>query len=168
MLGLPSDRPLLRIARAVPIEGVSSRKAGCGPPVWVFGQISDEASCLEGGDACCTAPHLAPTSPCRAGPGTTLPAPSTGRLADVHVGIAPSRVRGGTQHVVQGSYLYYHYMQVTTGIGHHLRGGWGENACHGPGARQPPCRQVVVRVARHLSRWTWDQPPFPSLLDRPY
>uniref|UniRef100_A0A1D2AB68 Ufm1-specific protease n=1 Tax=Auxenochlorella protothecoides TaxID=3075 RepID=A0A1D2AB68_AUXPR len=65
MLGLPSDRPLLRIARAVPIEA----------------------------------------------PGAMLPAPSTRRLADVHVGIAPSRVKGGTQHLVQGSYLYYHYMQ---------------------------------------------------------
>lgn len=68
-----------------------------------------------------------------------LPAPSTRRLADVHVGIAPSRVKGGTQHLVQGSYLYYHYMQVTTGIGHHLRGGWGEN-----GLPCPWCSSTAV------------------------
>jgi hypothetical protein len=36
-----------------------------------------------------------------------------GVLADVHVGDAlpPSKVVGGTQHTVKGSYLYYHYMQ---------------------------------------------------------
>eukprot|EP00002_Diphylleia_rotans_P040032 TRINITY_DN9401_c0_g2_i1.p1 TRINITY_DN9401_c0_g2~~TRINITY_DN9401_c0_g2_i1.p1 ORF type:complete len:597 (+),score=102.20 TRINITY_DN9401_c0_g2_i1:43-1833(+) len=35
----------------------------------------------------------------------------SGRLSDVHLGLGPSPVLGGTQHLVQGSYDYYHYMQ---------------------------------------------------------
>lgn len=33
------------------------------------------------------------------------------RLGNVHLGLPPSGVVGGTQHVVDGSYLYYHYLQ---------------------------------------------------------
>lgn len=33
------------------------------------------------------------------------------RLRDVHIGLPPSGVTGGTPHVVDGSYDYYHYMQ---------------------------------------------------------
>eukprot|EP00742_Colponemidia_sp_Colp-10_P003418 GILJ01003639.1.p1 GENE.GILJ01003639.1~~GILJ01003639.1.p1 ORF type:complete len:623 (+),score=85.13 GILJ01003639.1:42-1910(+) len=33
------------------------------------------------------------------------------RLKDVHVGLPPSGVVDGTQYLVQGSYLYFHYMQ---------------------------------------------------------
>lgn len=33
------------------------------------------------------------------------------RLCDVHVGLAPSGVSGGTQSLVDGSYEYYHYLQ---------------------------------------------------------
>ena len=39
--------------------------------------------------------------------------PCTCRLRDVHVGLPPSGVPGGRQHLVQGSYEYYHYMQVS-------------------------------------------------------
>lgn len=35
-----------------------------------------------------------------------------GRLPDVHVGLPPSGVRGGTVHLTDGSYDYHHYMQV--------------------------------------------------------
>lgn len=34
------------------------------------------------------------------------------RLPNVHVGLQPSGVRGGTMHIIDGSYDYYHYMQV--------------------------------------------------------
>ena len=34
------------------------------------------------------------------------------RLADVHVGLPASGVAGGSQHLVSGSYQYYHYLQV--------------------------------------------------------
>ena len=34
-----------------------------------------------------------------------------GRLKNPHVGVPPSHVSGGTQFLVQGDYLYYHYMQ---------------------------------------------------------
>jgi len=34
-----------------------------------------------------------------------------GKLADVHVGLGSSGVAGGRQYLVQGSYLYYHYLQ---------------------------------------------------------
>ncbi len=37
---------------------------------------------------------------------------STRRLADVHVGLPPSKVAGGTVHLVDGSYEYFHYLQV--------------------------------------------------------
>lgn len=39
------------------------------------------------------------------------PNQSQRRLRDVHVGLPPSGVAGGVQHVVDGSYLFYHYMQ---------------------------------------------------------
>ncbi|BDA47543.1 probable Ufm1-specific protease 2 at C-terminar half [Coccomyxa sp. Obi] len=62
-LGLPTDRPLLRIANAL-----------------VFDR----------------------------GTGSTT---GLSRLADVHVGLPSSGVPGGTVHLVDGSYEYYHYMQ---------------------------------------------------------
>ena len=34
------------------------------------------------------------------------------RLSDVHMGLPPSGVPGGTLHMVDGGYEYYHYMQV--------------------------------------------------------
>jgi hypothetical protein len=34
------------------------------------------------------------------------------RLMDVHVGLPPSKVTGGTVHLVDGSYEYFHYLQV--------------------------------------------------------
>ena len=63
-LGLPSDRPLLRIANAL-----------------VFGRSTGSAT-------------------------------GSSRLADVHVGLPSSGVPGGTVHLVDGSYEYYHYMQA--------------------------------------------------------
>jgi hypothetical protein len=62
-LGLPEDRPLLRVANTVGLEGGS------------------------GGDNV----H--------------------GRLKNPHIGVPPSHVSGGKQYLVQGDYLYYHYMQ---------------------------------------------------------
>lgn len=43
------------------------------------------------------------------------------RLQDVHVGMPPSGVQGGKQYLVDGPYLYYHYMQDGYG-GHRGRG----------------------------------------------
>ena len=36
----------------------------------------------------------------------------TQRLRDVHAGLPPSKVVGGTVHLVDGSYEYFHYLQV--------------------------------------------------------
>ncbi len=35
-----------------------------------------------------------------------------GRLSDVHVGLPPSGVEGGSVHLISGSYDYNHYMQA--------------------------------------------------------
>lgn len=40
-----------------------------------------------------------------------LPPSAGGRLMNVHNGLPPSGIRGGTIHIVQGDYDYYHYMQ---------------------------------------------------------
>ena len=40
------------------------------------------------------------------------PSGGTGRLADVHVGLPPPGVPGGVEHLVAGSYDYYHYCQA--------------------------------------------------------
>jgi hypothetical protein len=45
-----------------------------------------------------------------------------GPLPDVHLGLGPSGVAGGTVHLIDGSYDYFHYMQVhscTQLCGHH-------------------------------------------------
>ena len=57
-----------------------------------------------------------------AGAGVGDSAMYDGVLADVHIGdgLPPSKVVGGVQHVVKGSYLYYHYMQQ-----HFNDKGWG-------------------------------------------
>ncbi len=68
-MGLPPDRPLLRIANALVF-----REPGCAAAAATSGR-----------------------SP---------------RLMDVHVGLPPSGVPGGSAHMVDGSYDYYHYMQV--------------------------------------------------------
>lgn len=73
LLGLPTNRPLLRVANAVE-----------------FGATGRAASSAAG-----------------AGGGGVGGKP---RLADVHLGVAPSSV-GGSVHLVQGSYDYHHYMQ---------------------------------------------------------
>jgi hypothetical protein len=39
------------------------------------------------------------------------PAKGPQRLQDVHLGLPPSSVAGGTRHLVDGSYLFYHYLQ---------------------------------------------------------
>ncbi len=80
MLGLPLNRPLLRVANACDVEGGG---AGRGAAL-----------------------------------ATALAAGGTGgrpRLTDVHVGLPPPPVKGSV-HTVQGSYDYYHYMQVITGL----------------------------------------------------
>ncbi|KAK9836962.1 hypothetical protein WJX81_003013 [Elliptochloris bilobata] len=41
----------------------------------------------------------------------TSPSSGAGRLSDVHVGLPPPGVPGGVEHVVAGSYDYYHYCQ---------------------------------------------------------
>ncbi len=38
---------------------------------------------------------------------------AAGRLSDVHVDLPPPGVPGGVEHLVSGSYDYYHYCQVT-------------------------------------------------------
>lgn len=48
-----------------------------------------------------------------------------GKLRDVHVGIPASKVKGGTQHLVKGSYVYHHYMQASTGCVVGLGGSMG-------------------------------------------
>ncbi len=37
--------------------------------------------------------------------------PAPQRLANVHLGVPPSGIAGGRQHLVDGAYLYYHYLQ---------------------------------------------------------
>ena len=39
------------------------------------------------------------------------------RLVDVHLGLRPSGVPGGSVHLVRGAYDYYHYTQVRGGAG---------------------------------------------------
>ena len=41
--------------------------------------------------------------------------PATGRLSDVHKGLPPPGIVGGSVHLIDGSYDYHHYMQVTHG-----------------------------------------------------
>ncbi|KAL3141912.1 hypothetical protein ABBQ32_004569 [Trebouxia sp. C0010 RCD-2024] len=41
-----------------------------------------------------------------------VPGGKTPRLQDVHMGLGPPPVSGGTLHMVDGSYDYHHYMQV--------------------------------------------------------
>lgn len=38
--------------------------------------------------------------------------PAAARLSDVHEGLPPSGIAGGSVHLVAGSYDYHHYMQV--------------------------------------------------------
>lgn len=42
----------------------------------------------------------------------SLPGGRATRLQDVHVGVKPPPVAGGTVHMIEGSYDYHHYMQV--------------------------------------------------------
>lgn len=58
-----------------------------------------------------TRPALKVASALPAMPGSSAAPAADGRLRDVHVGAPASRVRGGTKHLVQGSYAYCHYMQ---------------------------------------------------------
>lgn len=37
---------------------------------------------------------------------------SAGYLRDVHEGLEPPCIQGGTRHVIWGSYTYHHYMQA--------------------------------------------------------
>ena len=46
------------------------------------------------------------------GPPQVVPGGKTLRLQDVHVGIGPPPVSGGTVHMIDGSYDYHHYRQV--------------------------------------------------------
>ena len=70
-LGLPSNRPLLRLNNAV------------------------DPQVPQGGPQ-------------------ALPGGSTARLQDVHVGISPPQVPAGTVHMIEGSYDYHQYMQVSS------------------------------------------------------
>jgi hypothetical protein len=74
-LGLPADRPLLRLANAVDPGGAA------GPSGASSQQAQQQAQ---------------------------------RRLVDVHLGLLPSGVAGGSVHLVQGSYEYFHYMQDRT------------------------------------------------------
>ena len=40
---------------------------------------------------------------------------ATGRLSDVHEGLPPPGIVGGSVHLISGSYDYHHYMQVVHG-----------------------------------------------------
>ena len=85
LLGLPSNRPLLRAANAVdwsPAGGGSGASGG--------GAAGLAAALSSGGVG------------------------GKPRLGDVHVGL-PAPPLGGSVHLVQGSYEYYHYMQVGAG-----------------------------------------------------
>ncbi|DBB11189.1 TPA: hypothetical protein ACH3X3_006641 [Trebouxia sp. C0006] len=54
------------------------------------------------------------------GPPQSLPGARAARLQDVHVGLNPPPVAGGTVHMIEGSYDYHHYMQDKTDDA-----GWG-------------------------------------------
>jgi hypothetical protein len=66
------------------------------------------------------------------GPPQSLPGARAARLQDVHVGLNPPPVAGGTVHMIEGSYDYHHYMQV----------------CVTPGSYVCVCVCVCVCVAR--------------------
>lgn len=91
LLALPPDRPLLRVANAVAgWSGGSGSSPGA----------TNAAAAVGGGSA--------------GGLDAALAAGGVGgkqRLRDVHVGLPPPSL-GGSVHLVQGSYDYYHYMQV--------------------------------------------------------
>ena len=70
-LGLPQDRPLFRVANALPPPPCGSNARSMNPGLY-----------------------------------------TTDRLQDIHEGLPPSGISGGSLHLVQGSYKYYHYMQV--------------------------------------------------------
>lgn len=80
LLGLPTNRPLLRVANALDFDTNSGS-----------GSSSSNATSAGGSAA--------------GGVG------GRPRLADVHMGLAASGV-GGSVHIIQGTYDYYHYMQA--------------------------------------------------------
>lgn len=89
LAGLPEDRPLLRVANALPLAGPGAEEDGEGS--------------------------------------------SSTRLSDVHVGLPPPGIAGGSVHLVSGSYDYHHYMQVTT---------------------DSPCKVVRVQIRVRCDAWT--------------
>ncbi len=84
LLGLPSNRPLLRVANALELSPA--------------GGAGGAAAAGAGG-------------PGGSGSGGGGGVGGKPRLAGVHAGLAPSGV-GGSVHLVQGTYDYHHYMQV--------------------------------------------------------
>lgn len=76
LMGLPEDRPALRLAQAIE-----------------FGSLLEERAAAK--DASCASPGQVQV-----------------RLRDVHALLAVPGI-GGTTHLVDGSYEYYHYLQVT-------------------------------------------------------
>jgi len=72
MLGLPTDRPLLRVANSISFSNTTSNN-------------KENAN-------------------------ITNSSKQT-RLQNVHLSLSGSGVKGGTQHLVRGTYDYYHYMQ---------------------------------------------------------
>ena len=110
-LGLPQDRPLLRCANALtfaeggqqPEDGGAGRVKGrCGTIRLTYTRPNGLAILIF---VSCMAWRVA-------FPSLIAPACPACRLRDVHVGLPASGVPGGRQHLVQGSYEYYHYMQV--------------------------------------------------------
>ncbi|GAB4815562.1 hypothetical protein N2152v2_002608 [Parachlorella kessleri] len=82
LLGLPTNRPLLRVANALDFDSLSAAQAAAAAGPESSGVLAAAAGGVGGKP----------------------------RLADVHLGLPASGV-GGSVHLMQGTYDYYHYMQ---------------------------------------------------------
>lgn len=137
LLGLPTDRPLLRVANAVSFDSASgSGEPGCSQRLGGGGVGGAGACAMRGSRFACkrresyvcgahrrssgqglSAMQSGHSCCCRAGTAALEAALESGgvggkpRLRDVHVGL-PAPPLGGSVHLVQGSYDYFHYMQV--------------------------------------------------------
>ena len=108
VLGLPSDRPLLRVANAVTIipnsnnnnNNANRLSATTTTATTTTTTTTDESDSLSQSQQRSNKKNSSSTPPL-----------SNQRLQNVHETLPPSGIKGGTQHLVRGNYDYYHYMQ---------------------------------------------------------
>jgi Ufm1-specific protease 2 len=92
LLGLPLDRPLLRSANALQFGSLSTLS--------IFDKFATGGKRQQNSEK---------NGINKVKKGATSSAAT--RLSNVHLGLAPSGLTGGSLHLVQGDYDYYHYMQ---------------------------------------------------------